>query len=83
MSGDLVPRWVRVLLTAGLVVLPIFLAVIWGVAALLRAMEDASGAVAVRYVGLAGGILWVVDLICLVLLQGLESLGERDEPPKQ
>ncbi len=62
--------------------MPIAIALIWGVSSLLGAMGDSSGASALKYVALALGILWAIDLVCLVLLQALNSLGDRDGPPE-
>ncbi len=80
MSQKPVPRWLLLLLAAGAVLLPIVIAVLWGVSALLIAMGDSSGGGVVKCVALAAGILWVVDLVCLVLAQTLNSLGEPDGP---
>ncbi len=80
MSQKPVPRWLLLLLAAGAVLLPIVIAVLWGVSALLIAMGDSSGGGVVKCVALAAGILWVVDLVCLVLAQTLNSLGGPDEP---
>ena len=80
MSQKPVPRWLLLLLAAGAVLLPIVIAVLWGVSALLIAMGDASGGGVVKCVALAAGILWVVELVCLVLAQTLNSLSEPDGP---
>jgi hypothetical protein len=57
-------------------VLPIAITVILAVSALLAAMNDTAGAMVLRYVALGCGILWIVNLVCLVLAQSLNSLGE-------
>lgn len=64
-------------LLAVALVLPIALAVMLGVAALLGAMGDATGARVLGWVGLALGVVWIVDLVCLVILQALGSLVDR------
>jgi hypothetical protein len=66
------------LVAAGLV-LPIVIAVFLGLAALLAAMDDAAGGIVLRYLALAGGIGWVVVLVCLVLAQGLNALAGADD----
>ena len=76
MSNRPVPRWALVLLTAGTLILPIVLAVLWGVSALLGGLGDAPGSVALRYLGVACGVLWAVILVLLVAVQGINSLGE-------
>jgi hypothetical protein len=77
----------RLLLTmvfAGILV-PITLCVVLGVAALLSQMGDAVGGGVLYRIALAGGIFWVVDLICLLLLLAIGSLcgpNESDETPR-
>jgi hypothetical protein len=66
------------LVAAGLV-LPIVIAVLVGLAALLAAMGDAAGGIVLRYCALAGGIGWIIVLVCLLLVQGLSALGEADD----
>jgi hypothetical protein len=66
------------LLIAGLL-LPIAISVIVALAALLTAMQDTTGGAALRYVALAGGVLWVVDLVAIVLVQAMDSLDRPDE----
>ena len=79
MRKRLLPRWVTLALLAGLLVMPIFIALLWGVSSLLTAMDDASGGYAARCIALACGVLWVADLVCLVLVQGLNSLDDSDQ----
>jgi ABC-type transport system involved in multi-copper enzyme maturation permease subunit len=79
MSQKLVPLWIIRLLIAGLVVLPIAICVILAVAALLGEMGEPPERSPLRSVALGVGIFWVVDLICLVLAQGLNSLANSDE----
>lgn len=57
--------------------LPIALAVILGVGGLLAAMGDAAAARVLGWIGFALGVVWVVDLISLVILQAIGSLGAR------
>jgi hypothetical protein len=68
-------------LLAALVVLPIAISVLVAVSALLAAMSDKDGGVALKYIALGCGILWIVDLVSLVLLQGFHALGESAQPP--
>jgi len=83
MSRKLVPPAVTLLLVVGLVVLPIAAGVILAVASLLAAMGDAIGGVVLRYIALGCGIVWVVDLASLVLVQGVDVLGDDGKPPEQ
>ena len=66
------------LVVAGLV-LPIAICLILGLAALLGAMGDAAGSVALRYVALGGGVVWVVVIVSLVLVQAISNLGGSDK----
>jgi len=67
-----------VLLIAGLLTLPVAAWAIVAVAALLGAMGDADGQTLLwRLAGLCGAA-WVVDLVCLVVLQAVNSLGGDD-----
>jgi len=84
MARKPVPRWAVMLLIAGLVLLPIAVLVIWAFGVLLAAMGDAIGGGVLVRIALAGGILWAIDLIGLVLALGLNSLGDdgpSDENP--
>jgi ABC-type transport system involved in multi-copper enzyme maturation permease subunit len=79
MGRRLVPLRVTRWLIAGVVVLPIATCVILAVAALLGEMGEPPERSPVKWVALAVGIVWVIDLICLVLAQGLNSLADTDE----
>jgi hypothetical protein len=62
------------------ILLPITLCVVLGVASLLDAMGDSLGGLILRRIALAGGILWVIDGICLVLVLALGALRRPDDP---
>ncbi len=79
MNRPLIPARIVLLLVVGAVLLPIALCVVFGVAALLAQMGDAAGAAVLYRVALAGGTLWGIDLICLVLTLAIASLGGPDE----
>jgi hypothetical protein len=66
------------LLIAGLL-LPIAICVVVALAAMLTAMQDTTGGAVLRYVALAGGILWVVDLVAIVLVQAIDALDRPEE----
>jgi hypothetical protein len=48
-------------------------AILYGVSSLLGALGDASGSAGVARFALACGILWGVDLVCLVLMLGMNA----------
>ncbi len=79
MNYKLVPRKIILLLIAAAIVLPIVVCVVLAVAALLAARGDTPGGGVLRYVAWACGILWGVDLICLVLAMGFSVLTDSDE----
>jgi hypothetical protein len=80
MPQPLVPQRATLALLAGTILLPIAICVVLGVAALLSAMGDATGGGVLQRVALACGIVWVVDLICLVLLLAVQAVKDHDEP---
>ncbi len=79
MNRKLIPHWAVVCLIAAAVILPAVICVMLGVAALLGKMGDAPAGSVLKYVAMAGGIVWVVDLIGLVLIQAINSLGDSSQ----
>jgi hypothetical protein len=73
------PRLLASLVVSALT-LPIVISVLAAVGRLLTAMGDAAGGAVLDRVTLAVGIVWVVLLVCLVLVQGINSLV-RPPPP--
>ena len=63
--------------------LPVLISVLAAVSRLLAAMGDAVGGMVLDRLALAGGILWVVVLICLVLMLGIQSLVRDQLPPEE
>jgi len=78
MSRKPAPRWAVMLLTVGAVLLPIAVLVVLGTGELLGAMGDEMGGAVLRRIALAGGILWVMDLLGLLLVLALNSLGNDE-----
>ena len=75
----------RRILTALVVVallLPIVVTVLLAVSRLLFAMDDAVGAAVLNRLALGAGILWGLDLIVLLIAQGVQSTLRPDEPPE-
>ena len=66
------------LIVAGLV-LPMTICVVLALASLLAAMGDAVGATVLRYVALAGGIVWIVVLVGLIFVQAIHALDRSDD----
>jgi hypothetical protein len=63
------------LLTAACI-LPVAITIVVAVGRLLGAMQDAPGALFLDRVALTLGILWAIDLVCLVLVQAIRGLEE-------
>lgn len=76
-----VPRRAIVLLIAGALILPIGVCVVLAVASLLVVMDDDIGGGVLRYIAIGCGILWVIDLVCLVVVQALNASADTDDPP--
>jgi hypothetical protein len=64
-------------LLVGSVVLPLALVLVLGVGRLLAAMGDIAGAAVLDRLAMAGGLLWGINLLLLLLAVALRSL-ERD-----
>jgi hypothetical protein len=79
MNRPLIPARIVLSLIGVAILLPIALCVVLGVAALLTQMGDVAGGTVLYRIALAGGILWVIDLICLLLALAVASLRGPDE----
>ena len=77
-------RSIAVLVAIALV-FTISLVVIMAVACIIGKMGDSQGQTVLEAVALAAGLAWAIDLICLVLALGVNSLYDRDSqsgPPR-
>ncbi len=74
-AHDVISRTVLTILVTVGCVLPLAIVVTVGVGRLLAAMEDAAAARVLDRVALAIGLLWAVDLLCLLLALGIHALG--------
>jgi hypothetical protein len=70
-------------LLVGALGLPILMCVLFALGRLLAAMQDAVGADAVGRISLALYVLWAADLIGLVVIQAILSLGGPPQPPDE
>ena len=73
------------ILVAIALVFTISLVVIMGVACIIGKMGDTPGQAVLEAVALAVGLAWIIDLVCLVLALGVNSLYGSDsnsEPPQ-
>jgi len=80
MSRKVVPPRIVLLLTGLALVLFLTVAVVLVVAAVLGAMGDEVGRRVLHWVALGCGIPLAVDLICLVMALGVNSLSETEPP---
>lgn len=82
-----VPRWAVSALVLGLPVLLVAMAVVLSAAGLARGLGDGAGGRGLTWIGLALGILTVIDLLLLVMVLGLDALQrsenekDSDNPP--
>ena len=67
------------LLVAASLLLPIAIAILWGLGQLLLAMGDTAGSTVVGRLALGLGTVWVLDLVVLVIVLGLAALAKADE----
>jgi len=63
------------ILVAAACVFPLAIVVVLVAARLLDAMQDAAAAGVLDRVALAIGVLWAIDLLCLLLAVGINGLG--------
>ncbi len=80
MHQPLISHRIVLTLIATTLLLPITICVVFGVAALLEAMGDSAGGAVLHRIALGCGILWVIDVICLVLVLAIGTLRGPDEP---
>jgi hypothetical protein len=83
MQQPLIPNRVLIGLIVTALLLPITICVVFGVAALLEAMGDAAGGAVLQRIALGFGILWGIELICLLVVLAIGTLrgpDERDGP---
>lgn len=76
----MISRTVFAILVTSACILPVAIAIVLAVGRLLGAMQDEAGAAVLDRVALAIGILWAIDLVCLLVAQGINSLGPPSDP---
>ena len=79
MSRKSVSSIVLLALTVAGLALPIMICIVLALAALLPVMGDKVGGMVLRYVALAGGVVWVLVLVGLVFVQAIQGLGRSDD----
>jgi hypothetical protein len=66
-------------LAISVLVLPIAELVVVGAARLLAAMQDPAGAAILDRLALAGGLVWVIALVLLVVGLAIKGIDERPD----
>jgi hypothetical protein len=79
-GNNVISRSVLAILVTAACVLPVAITIVLAVGRLLGAMQDPLGAATLDRVALAMGILWGIDLVCLLVAQGINSLGPPTDP---
>ena len=83
MTKQPVPPRILTPLVAVALALTVSLTVILVVARILGKMGDPTGQSVLDSVALGLGIFWLVDVICLVLALGVNSLADDSGPPDE
>ena len=83
MSRKPVARRVLAVLVGVALVLTIALAALLVTGHVLGKMGDAAGREVLDAIALGVGVVWVVDMVCLVLALGTNALVEGENPPDE
>ena len=78
MRQRLVPASAVLLLLVGALMLPVAISVLVGLGKLLVAMGDTAGGTVLDWIALAAGVFWGLDLVCLILVQAINSFVPDD-----
>ncbi|MBN1590118.1 MAG: hypothetical protein JW888_11430 [Pirellulales bacterium] len=81
MSRKPIARRVLAVLVGAAAVLTIALAVLLVAGHVVGKMGDAVGQKVFEAVALGVGVLWVVDVVCLVLSLGVNALADSEQAP--
>ncbi len=81
MLNDSHRRTAVLILLIAAVVLPIIVTILSGTASLFASLGDASAAAFLGRAALAVGLVWTIELVCLLLVLAWNSLA--DNPPKK
>ena len=74
------PRQFLSPLVLAALMLPILICVLLGIGRLLAAMNDQAGAAVLDRLALAGGIVWVVALVLLLITLAIDALSPPNDP---
>jgi hypothetical protein len=71
-----IPKRAVIWLIVGALGLPIAICILAALALLLYAMHDGAGGACVGRVGIGLFVLWILNLVGLVVIQAINSLGD-------
>jgi hypothetical protein len=71
-----IPRRVLLILITAACIFPVAIVIVVAVGRLLGAMQDTAGAAVLDRLALALGMAWALNLVCLLLVQGINGLGK-------
>jgi hypothetical protein len=80
MQRPLIPQQIVVAMIVAALLLPIAICVVFGVAALLAEMGDAIGGMVLHRIALGLGIVWAIELLCLLVVLAIGAVGGPHEP---
>ena len=76
----MIPRLLLMGLLVLDVLLPVAIVIVLGTGRLLGAMGDALGQAVMVRLGEAGGVLWSIGLVVLLIAVAIDGLAERSRP---
>ena len=79
----MIPRRVLQILVVAALLLPITICVVAGTGKLLEALNDEAGASVLSRIAVGLGLLWVIDLIVLAIVQGINGMSEPPDDSDQ
>ncbi len=83
MTGRLISQQTLVILVVATVVLVIALAAVLALGAILGAMGDESGSAVLRWIGAGLGIVFAVDVLCLILALAIHAVERFNDSADQ
>ncbi len=83
MTQKPVPKRALMLLVSVGLVLIVTLAVLLVTGQVLGKMGDATGQSVLDAIALGAGIVWAIDVVCLVLALGVNATAEDNSPPDE
>ena len=78
-ANTVISRRVLLILVTAACVLPVAIIVVVAAGWLLAAMGDQRGATGLNRTALVLGIVWIVDLVCLLVAQAVHTLDPPDD----